>query len=194
MTPTSPAPHSIRGEPSPWITRWAHLLQPACSVLDVACGAGRHAAFFAQRGHAVTGLDRDIGGLQDLAHLVTLVQADIENGPWPLKADGNTTQFQAVVVTNYLWRRLLPTLIASLSPGGVLLYETFTIGNESVGRPSRPDFLLRPGELLEVCKSFHIVGYECGYLDNPPRFVQRIAAIQPRLSQQTDDSPVRYPL
>jgi SAM-dependent methyltransferase len=189
-----PNTHSARGAPSSWITRWAHLLQPGGSVLDVACGAGRHVAFFAERGHAVTAIDRDLSGVQDLAHRTTLVHADIESGPWPLLFGGNPVQFQAVVVTNYLWRALLPTLIASVAPGGVLLYETFTLGNETVGRPSRPDFLLRPGELLEVCKDLHTVGYECGYLDNPPRFVQRIAAVRSGLIQQPDNSPVRYSL
>jgi SAM-dependent methyltransferase len=191
---TEPHTHGTRGAPSPWVTRWAHLLQPACSVLDVACGAGRHAAYFAERGHAVTGLDRDLSGVQDLAQHVALVEADIENGAWPLLFEGNPIQFQAVVVTNYLWRPLFPTLMASLAPGGVLLYETFTIGNETVGRPSRPDFLLHPGELLEACKGLDTVGYECGYLDNPPRFVQRIAAARPSLHQQTGHSTVRYPL
>jgi SAM-dependent methyltransferase len=186
--------HNTRGTPSSWVSRWAHLLPTSGSVLDVACGAGRHAAYFAELGYAVTGIDRDIGAAQDLSGTVALIQADIENGPWPLIFNANPVQFQAVVVTNYLWRALFPTLLASVAPGGVLLYETFTVGNESVGRPSRPDFLLRPGELLEVCKGLHIVGYECGYVDNPPRFVQRIAAIQPGLSLQTIDSPVRYPL
>jgi SAM-dependent methyltransferase len=170
------------------------LVQPGGSVLDVACGAGRHAAYFAERGHAVTGLDRDLSSVQDLAQRMALVEADIENGPWPLLFDGKPIQFQAVVVTNYLWRALFPALIASLAPGGVLLYETFTIGNETVGRPSRPDFLLRPGELLQICKDLDIVGYECGYLDNPPRFVQHIAAVRPNLHQQTGNSTVRYPL
>jgi SAM-dependent methyltransferase len=194
MAPSSSATHSTRGEPSPWVTRWAHLLPPGSSVLDVACGAGRHAAFLDERGHAVTGLDRDLSAIQDLAQRVALVQADIENSPWPLLFDGKPIQFQAVVVTNYLWRALFPTLITSLAPGGLLLYETFTIGNETVGRPSRPDFLLRPGELLTLCEGMNIVGYECGYLDNPSRFVQRIAAVRPGLHQPTDISTVRYPL
>ncbi|MEY4346443.1 MAG: hypothetical protein RL032_2275 [Pseudomonadota bacterium] len=189
-TPT----HNTRGTPSSWVSRWAHLLPAGGSVLDVACGAGRHAAYFSELGYAVTGVDRDTNAAQDLADTVALVQADIENGPWPLIFNGNPVQFQAVVVTNYLWRALFPTLLASVAPGGVLLYETFTVDNETVGRPSRPDFLLRSGELLEVCKGLHIVGYECGYVDNPPRFVQRIAAIQAGPCLQTIDSPVRYPL
>ena len=192
MPPTTA--HTPSGEPSAWVTRWAHLLQPGGSVLDVACGAGRHAIFFANRGHAVTCIDRDLSAVQHIAHRVACVQADIENGPWPLLFDEEPIQFHAVVVTNYLWRALFPTLIASLAPGGVLLYETFTLGNETVGRPARPDFLLRPGELLEVCQSLDIVGYESGYLEPPPRFVQRIAAVRPSLGKRPDSAPARYTL
>ena len=92
--------------------------------------------------------------------------------------NGAPQQYDAVVVTNYLWRPLLPTLLASLAPGGVLLYETFAVGHETLGRPSRPDFLLKAGELLEVCKYLHTVAYENGILQNPSRFVQRIAAVR----------------
>jgi len=90
----------------------------------------------------------------------------------------NCRQFDAVVVTNYLWRPLFPTLLASLAPGGVLIYETFAAGNETVGKPSRPDFLLQPGELLQLCKNLHVVAFENGFLSNPDRFVQRIVAMR----------------
>jgi SAM-dependent methyltransferase len=113
-----------------------------------------------------------------LAAKVSLQSADIENAPWPLLVNGSPQQFGAIVVTNYLWRPLLPTLLQSLEPGGVLLYETFAQGNEIVGRPSRPEFLLRHGELLEICQDLYTVAYEEGYLDHPPRFVQRIAAVR----------------
>ena len=161
------------GEPSAWVQRWSHLVPAGGAVLDVACGAGRHARWFAARGHPVTGVDRDAAALVALQGVGTTVHADIENGPWPF-AD---REFAAVIVTNYLWRPLLPTLLASLAPGGVLIYETFSAGNETVGKPSRPDFLLRPGELLEVCASLRIVAFEDGYLDGPPRFQQRIVAV-----------------
>ncbi len=164
--------------PSGWITRWSHLVPPGAHVLDVACGSGRHLQWFADRGATVTGIDRDLSATQHLSAVTTLVQADIENQAWPLLQDGELQQFDAVVVTNYLWRPLLPTLVASLAPGGVLLYETFAMGNETLGRPSRPDFLLKPGELLEVCKHLHVIAYENGVLQNPPRFVQRIAAVR----------------
>jgi SAM-dependent methyltransferase len=119
------------------------------------------------------------------------VVADIESGPWPFAG----RQFAAVVVTNYLWRPLFPVLLASLAPGGVLIYETFTQGNETVGKPSRPDFLLRPGELLEVCSGLRVVAFEDGFQQAPdgsaPRFVQRIAAIR---EAKVAREPARYTL
>jgi len=166
-------------KPSAWITRWAHLLAPGCTVLDVACGGGRHLARLAQRGHVVTGVDQSIDPARQAAPDAELVCADIENGPWPLRAsDGQPRRFGAVVVTNYLWRPLLPTLLESVAPGGVLLYETFAEGNAQFGRPSRPDFLLQRGELLRACAELDVVAYEHGYLPDPPRVVQRIAAMR----------------
>lgn len=177
------------GEPSEWIKRWSHLVAPQGSVLDVACGMGRHMNWFARLGHPVTGIDRSAdaiaGALAATPGAETIV-ADIENGPWPL--DGRS--FDAVVVTNYLWRPLMPTLLASLAPGGVLLYETFSAGNETVGKPSRPDFLLQPGELLARCAALRIVAFEDGFMAQPARFVQRIAAIMPLAGEL----PARYPL
>lgn len=173
---------------SPWVRRWAHLVRPQGAVLDVACGHGRHLRWFAQSGHAVTGIDRSAEALASSAGAGRLLEADIENGPWPLAGE----QFDAVIVTNYLWRALLPTLVGSVAPGGVLIYETFAVGNESVGKPSRPDFLLHPGELLRACEGLHVVAYEDGFLDRPERFVQRVAAI--RKPARTPTSPPRYPL
>lgn len=158
--------------PSAWVERWAHLVKPGGSVLDVACGHGRHARFFAQRGCRVTAVDRDAAALASLAGIAETVEADIESGRWPFAG----RRFDAVVVTNYLWRALLPALVDSVAPGGVLIYETFAAGNETVGKPSRPDFLLQPGELLRACERLHVVAYEHGRLEEPPRFVQRIAA------------------
>jgi SAM-dependent methyltransferase len=161
--------------PSAWVERWSHLVPQGGAVLDVACGHGRHMRWFAQRQHAVAGVDRSPEAIASVAKLGEAVLADIENGPWPFA--GRT--FAAVVVTNYLWRPLLPTIVGSVAPGGVLLYETFAAGNESVGKPSRPDFLLQPGELLRVCQGLRVVAYEDGFLETPARFVQRIAAVRP---------------
>ena len=174
--------------PSAWVQRWSHLVPAGGSVLDVACGHGRHLRWFAQRGHPVTGVDRSpeaIGAVQPLGRAVL---ADIENGPWPFPNE----RFDAVVVTNYLWRALLPVIVASVAEGGVLIYETFAAGNESVGKPSRPDFLLQPGELLRASEGLQVVAYEDGFCDRPERFVQRMAAVRKR--PQTPPSPPRYPL
>lgn len=168
--------------PSAWVRRWAHLVPAGGSVLDVACGHGRHVRWFAARGHKVTGVDRSAEGIASIATLGRAVEADIENGPWPFEGE----RFDAVVVTNYLWRPLWPTLVASVADGGVLICETFAAGNETVGRPSRPDFLLQHGELLRVCADLRTVAYEDGFCDTPERFVQRIAAVRKRPS---DDAP-----
>lgn len=180
---------SARGTeaPSEWVRRWSHLVPPGAEVLDVACGAGRHLRWFHGRGHAVTGIDRDPLAVQAAAAVGEAIAADIENGPWPLAGRA----FGAVVVTNYLWRPLLPTIVHSVAPGGVLLYETFASGNETVGRPARPDFLLRPGELLTACAALRVVAYEDGFLDAPARFVQRIAAV--RLAED-GPTPARHHL
>ena len=174
--------------PSPWVRRWAHLIPDRSAVLDVACGHGRHMRHLAGLGHTVTGIDRDPAAIEAVAPLGQALLADIENGPWPLP--GRT--FGAVVVTNYLWRELLPTLVASVAPGGVLIYETFGIEHARVGRPSRPDFLLQPGELLRACEGLQVVAYENGFCDRPERFVQRIAAV--RKHPGTPESPPRYAL
>ena len=170
------------GNPSPWVQRWTHLVAPGATVLDVACGQGRHMRWFAGRGHPVVGVDNAPQALQALDDLVATgrartVLADIENAPWPLLDSGRPRQFGAVVVTHYLWRPLLPVLLDSLAPGGVLLYETFAHGNASVGKPSRPDFLLQPQELLQHCRTLRVVAFEDGFCENPPRYLQRIAAV-----------------
>lgn len=162
--------------PSAWVQRWSHLAPAGGSVLDVACGHGRHLRWFAGRGHSVTGVDRSAEAIDTVSGLGRAVQADIENGPWPFADE----QFDAVVVTNYLWRPLLARIVASVAPGGVLIYETFAQGNETVGKPSRSDFLLRPGELLQATTGLHVVAFEDGFIDRPERFVQRIAAVRKR--------------
>ena len=123
-----------------------------------------------------------------LRPVADVVVADIESGPWPLQGRG----FDAVVVTNYLWRANLPDIVGAVAAGGVLVYETFAVGNENVGRPSDPRFLLRPGELLEAASSLRIVAYEHGFLDAPPRFVQRVVAV--RDDSAEPDRPLRHPL
>jgi SAM-dependent methyltransferase len=167
------------GIPSAWVTRWAHLVAPGAPVLDVASGGGRHARWLAARGHAVLAVDRDADALASMSACegIETLAADIEGAPWPLPAD---RAFAAVVVTNYLHRPLFGHLIDALAPGGVLIYETFAVGNESVGKPSNPAFLLKPGELLEAVRGrLRVIAYEDGFLETPrAAFVQRICAIR----------------
>jgi SAM-dependent methyltransferase len=168
---------------SPWVERWAHLVPAGGAVLDVACGLGRHALHFSRLNHPVAIIDKAQTAIDSVASQLPpsaqCITADIENGPWPLADNlGKPQQFAGVVVTNYLWRALLPTLVASLAPNGVLIYETFAAGNETVGKPSRPDFLLQPGELLAACTGLRVVAYENGFVANPERFVQRIVAVR----------------
>ena len=180
MPLTANAQHGAN-EPSAWVRRWSHLVAPGGVVLDVACGLGRHARWFHGRNHPVVLVDRAQAAIESIAIPASdgeAVIADIENGPWPFAG----REFAGVVVVNYLWRPLMPTLLASLAPGGVLIYETFAQGNEVLGKPSRADFLLRPGELLDVCRSLRVVAFEDGFEDREPgrmpRFVQRIAAVR----------------
>ena len=183
--------------PSDWVKRWSALVVPGGVVLDVACGHGRHARWFHSRNHPLVLVDRSQVALEFIANQglhCEAVVADIEGGPWPF----TDRQFDAVVVTNYLWRPLLQTLVGSLRPGGVLIYETFTQGNETVGKPSRPDFLLRTGELLEACRTLRVVafedGFESGPSDQSPRFVQRIAAVRETVDADKASHTPRYPL
>lgn len=162
--------------PSDWVQRWSHLVPAGATVLDVACGSGRHVRWFADRGCRVTGVDRDATAVEPLRGIAEVLVADIEHGPWPLAG----RHFDAVVVTNYLWRPLLPTLVGSIAEGGVLIYETFADGNQALGKPSNPDFLLQPGELLRATQGLDTVAYENGFLDNPLRLVQRIVAVKVR--------------
>ncbi|MET0543394.1 MAG: class I SAM-dependent methyltransferase [Variovorax sp.] len=164
----------LLSEPSAWVVRWSHLVPPGGSVLDVACGSGRHMAWFAGRGHAATGVDRSQEATDSAARFGDVLRADIEVGPWPFAGQA----FDAVVVTNYLWRARLSDIVSAVAPGGVLLYETFAAGNEKFGKPSRPDFLLRPGELLAASAGLRVIAYEDGQLAEPDRCVQRIAAVR----------------
>ncbi len=173
---------------SPWVRRFTPLVPRSARVLDVACGGGRHVRWFADRGCHVTAVDRDAEALAPLRTIARVVVADLEAAPWPLPGE----RFDAVVVTNYLWRALLPTIVASVDDGGVLLYETFAAGQQTIGRPANPDFLLRPGELLAAVAGLRVVAYEDGLADGgAPRFVQRIAAVREGPPQPL---PRRYPL
>ena len=171
--------------PSPWISRHAHLAPAGGRVLDLACGAGRNGRLFLEAGHPTVFLDINTSAVADLAGVenADVLQFDLEDKSdptalyaWPF----GQRKFSAVIVTNYLWRPLLPTLVDSVAPKGVLLYETFAEGNEAFGRPSNPDFLLKTGELLDVVRNrLRVIAYGQEIRDTPnPAVVQHIAAIR----------------
>ncbi|MEJ2767998.1 class I SAM-dependent methyltransferase [Mycetohabitans sp. B46] len=191
---------------SEWVRRWTHLVPRDGTVLDVACGSGRHVRWFAHRGHPVVALDRDAQALAALAEwpTVRLVHADLEpdenSAAWPFEAH---QRFAAIVVTQYLHRPLFNDLTQALASGGVLLYETFAQGQETLGRPSNPRFLLRAGELLEVARhaALRVVAFEDGLVAGPkPAFVQRLCAVRESSvdvrgrKMGLHDRPARYDL
>lgn len=163
--------------PSAWVVRWADRVPAAGQVLDLACGNGRHARYFADHGHPVEAVDRDPSMLARLTGvpLINTRCADLENGPWPYAGQ----KFAGIVVVNYLHRPLFPQLLTALDPEGALIYETFAAGNERYGRPSNPAHLLQPGELLEVARGrLRVIAYEDLNVSEPrPAMIQRICAV-----------------
>ena len=186
MKPVVPMHSTV--SPSDWVCRWTHLIPVGARVLDLACGSGRHMQWLQQQGLRVLGVDRDASSLASASAFGEVLQADLENQAWPLTGQN----FGGIVVTNYLWRALWPELLAALQPQGVLIYETFALGNQTVGKPANPDFLLRHGELLSVCEGLRIVAYEDGFCETPERFVQRIVAVKAPVNDS--DPPARYSL
>ncbi len=173
-----PALHAVGGvAPSAWVRRFAALVASGGPVLDLACGGGRHTRLFRALGHPVTAVDRDLSGIADLAGDagVERIEADLEQAPWPLGG----RRFAGIVVANYLSRPLFPALLDALAEGGVLVYETFALGNGRFGRPRSPDHLLVPGELLErVAGRLRVVAFEHGIVSEPrPAAVQRLCAV-----------------
>jgi SAM-dependent methyltransferase len=152
------------------------MIVPGGEVLDLACGSGRHSRFLASLGFRVCAVDRDPQALAALAGIAGIVvrQSDLENGLWPLAG----RQFDGVIVTNYLHRPLFSRILDALAPAGLLVYETFAAGNERFGKPSNPDFLLRPGELLDVAHGrLQVIAYEDLEVTTPkPARIQRICA------------------
>ena len=164
--------------PLAWVARHADLMPKPGPVLDLAAGSGRHSRLFLDLGHRVTALDRDVSRLGDLSG-AEIITADLEDGsPWPLEG----RQFAGIVVTNYLFRPILPRIAAALGTGGVLIYETFGIGQERYGKPRNPDHLLKPGELLDFAEREGLVvrAYFCGERAEPePTVRQAVVAERP---------------
>jgi SAM-dependent methyltransferase len=167
--PISSTPASV------WVRRFIPLIRRGGRVLDLAAGSGRHSRFLIESGFAVCAVDRDVSALMPLAACgCEVLQIDLETGDaWPLGSG-----YDGIVVTNYLHRPLLPAIGRALAPGGVLIYETFASGNERLGRPQNPDFLLRAGELLNAFAMLTVVAFEQGQVSLPrPVVIQRIAAV-----------------
>jgi len=164
--------------PAPWVSRFAALIAPGGTVLDLACGGGRHARHLAALGLVVEAVDRDEAAIEALRDLpgINGLCADLERGPWPYMG----RRFAGIVVTNYLWRPLFPQLMANLDKGGILIYETFMLGNEAFGKPSNPAFLLRRDELRHIVHNhLEIIAFEQGEVTAPrPAVVQRLCAVR----------------
>jgi SAM-dependent methyltransferase len=164
--------------PSSWITRFSE--QAIGPVLDVACGSGRHTRLFLEQGHDVTAVDRDTSRLGDITRHpnLTIIETDLEAGADPWRPAAGT--YGTVVVASYLWRPLLPALVAAIAPGGMLLYETYALGNARFGKPSNPDFLLAPDELKDaVAGTLDVVAYAHGEVTEPrTAVIQRICALR----------------
>ena len=163
--------------PSPWIVRFAPLVASGARVLDLASGHGRQARYFASRGARVLAVDRDAAALATLGDAPGIETRvfDLEAGAWPFAAE----RFDAIVAVHYLHRSLFPHLLASLAADGVVLYETFAAGNAAYGKPSNPDFLLAPGELLEFARGrLSVIAFEQGVVEGDhPAVIQRLAAV-----------------
>lgn len=167
-------------QPSAWVRRFAPLIPAGGEVLDLACGTGRHARLLAEFGYRVEAVDRDGEALAALAGVagVATRQADLEGGPWPYYG----RIFEGIVVTNFLHRPLLPSLFNLLAERGVLIYETFMAGNELIGKPAKPEYLLRRGELLDLImrRRFTVLAFEQGevanFANSRPAVIQRICA------------------
>ena len=175
--------HSGFLTPSPWVSRFLPMIPKGGTVLDFACGSGRHSRLLANAGHPVEAVDLDPAGLGELAAVngVQVREADLEAGVWPY--DQHT--FSGIVVTNYLFRPRLPALLATLADPGVLIYETFMIGNERYGKPSNPDFLLQSQELIDRAREngLSVLAFEEAYVDLPkPALVQRLCAVRGKVA------------
>jgi SAM-dependent methyltransferase len=183
--------------------RFAPLI-PQGTVLDLACGSGRHSRLLGSRGLQVLAVDRDTSALQSLSSdRIRTLCIDLEAGD-SLGSHASQLsiaarellqpdQFEGIVVTNYLHRPLLPLLFASLIDGGVLIYETFAQGNGAFGKPSNPDFLLAAGELFDAARGapcrMHVVAFEDGFQSAPrPAMVQRLCALR------ADSAPIAQQL
>ena len=186
-------------EPSPWVVRFASLIPQSGDILDLACGGGRHSRLALSLGYRVVAADCNILGLEDLRKQKSLeiVEIDLETAN-PFVPGGilHGRIFTGIIVTNYLHRLILSNLIGALADDGVLIYETFSGGNERYGHPRNPDYLLRPGELLETArKRLQVIAYENGLIQEPRMaVVQRLCAVNSSPDGLATNPPYIAPL
>ena len=178
-----PNPHDLILNASPWVKRFFPFIPKGGVVLDLACGSGRHSELLANSGYQVLAVDQDVSAIDSLGNpLITAKRLNLEEAEWPLVG----SEFSGIVVTNYLYRPHLDQLPKMLLEGGVLIYETFALGNGDFGKPSNPNFLLNPGELLAFAArhDLKVLAYEDIYVDQPkPAMVQRLCAVKGELKQ-----------
>ena len=176
--------HAGLTDASAWLKRFAPAIPKDGMVLDLAAGSGRHSIYLAKLGYCVLAVDRDFSALEPLEdYSIEIALLDLEGEKWPLQ----NRQFSGIVVSNYLHRPYLDLLPEMLLEGGVLIYETFALGNGEFGKPANPNFLLNPGELLAFasCHGLKVVAYEDIYVDQPkPAMVQRLCAVKGEQKQR----------
>lgn len=162
--------------PSAWVTRFSGLIAKGGTVLDLACGSGRNTLWLAGQGLHVVAVDRDAHLIATMTGIpgISAIEADLEGQAWPFAE----RRFDGIIVCRYLHRPLLPILADSLNEGGILIYETFMSGQENLGHPRNPDFLLHPDELLHAyAEKLDVIAFEQGLISEPrPAFLQRICA------------------
>lgn len=184
---SGPSSHQETLPPSPWVVRFMPLIHKSGEILDLACGGGRHSRLALGLGYRVVAVDRDTSGLKDFRgnKSLEIIETDLETAtPFAPKGPFHGRTFTGIIVTNYLHRPILSGLIGALADDGVLIYETFAAGNERYGHPRNPDYLLRPGELLETVQNgvqngLQVIAYEYGLIHDPrTAVVQRLCAVK----------------
>ena len=170
--------NSMNKKPNKWVECYSSLIPSGGSVLDLACGSGRHTGMLLNKGYQVTAVDIDTTLIkQNFSNKnLNIVKCDLESlSFWPFEKNS----FLGIIVVNYLHRPLFSKIIESLREEGVLVYQTFADGHSRYGKPKNPDYLLKRGELKTVFDSMKIISYQHGYLSYPSQsIIQRICCVK----------------
>jgi len=176
--------------PSDWVKKFVSLIPKTEQgfVLDLACGSGRHSKLALELGYQVLAIDLNTSPIIELKHSLPIhlqnhlhvLELDLEQADFPLLPDAYP--IDGIMVTNYLYRPHIQKLLDLILPSGVIIYETFALGNERFGKPSNPAFLLQKDELwqyMQARSDYSVVSFEQGYLERPkPAMIQRICAVK----------------